>query len=183
MWKSLRRADKNVIRSWPTDGICGRTDGHSALRFLMNTMAAMAMSAATRPITSGRSDPPDLRNIRSNPDLQIVLKSLQCSDSMGFLRSGLPADDADAHSSRPTQDKFAYFIFLNIHIISMKKYDYSFIENLPLPSSIFRSMHRILSMNDKLEQSLKHQAADAMQTHKWQMGQTSFDGHKVARSG
>ena len=43
-------------------------------------------------------------DIRSNPDLQIVLKSLQCSDSMGFLRSGLPADDADAHSSRPTQD-------------------------------------------------------------------------------
>ena len=30
---------------------------------------------------------------------------------------------------------------------------------------------------------MKHQAADAMQTRKWQMGQTSFNGHKVARAG
>jgi len=37
----------------------------------------------------------------------------------------------------------------------MRKYDYSFIENLPLPSSIFGSMHRILSMNDILEQSIE----------------------------
>ena len=37
----------------------------------------------------------------------------------------------------------------------MRKYDYSFIENLSLPSNIFGPMHRIRSMNDMLEQSIE----------------------------
>ena len=41
-----------------------------------------------------------------------------------------------------------------MHIITMRTYDYTFIEDLALPSSMFNSMHRILSMNDMLEQSI-----------------------------
>lgn len=37
----------------------------------------------------------------------------------------------------------------------MRSYDYGFIENLSLPSGIFGPMHRILSMNDMLEQSIE----------------------------
>ena len=41
-----------------------------------------------------------------------------------------------------------------MHIVLMRTYDYSFIESMSLPSSIFTPMHRILSMNDMLEQSI-----------------------------
>ena len=49
-----------------------------------------------------------------------------------------------------------HILYLKIYILYfMRRYDYSFIEKMSLPSNLFNSMHRVLSMNDMLEQSIE----------------------------